>query len=99
MDSLKCQTLTATPAEPGVHIISIDFLLRRGGEYLAIEVKPGHRYNTGMLAGLKSIVGLDHLVRRIVVYLGEQNHQSEDGVEIWTLDTFLEKLSSGTLWP
>ena len=50
----------------------VDFLLRRGREYLAIEVKANARYSTPELAGLRAIADLPGIVRRVLVYLGER---------------------------
>ncbi len=79
--------------------LEVDFLLRRGTEHLAIEVKSGTRYTPDALKGLRGIAELDGLVRRIVVYLGSTPLQTEDGIEVWPLDHFLEALASDTLWP
>src|SRR5438445_529938 len=57
----------------------VDFLLRRGREFLAIEVKAQPRFSTSQLAGLRAIAELPRLARRILVYLVERQLRTEDG--------------------
>jgi hypothetical protein len=73
--------------------------LERGGEYLAIEVKAGERFATGWLGGLKAVVDLPGVVRRILVYTGNRELRMPDGIEVWPLPKFLAALAEGTLWP
>jgi len=77
----------------------VDFLLRRGREYLALEVKAQARFSTSQLNGLRAIGELPALTRRVLVYLGDRQLKTEDGIEIWPLETFLERLAGRTLWP
>ena len=77
----------------------VDFLLRRGREYLALEVKAQTRFSTPQLAGLRAIGDLPHLARRVLVYLGDRKLRTEDGIEIWPLDAFLSAVANGKLWP
>lgn len=77
----------------------VDFLLRRGGQYLALEVKAQTRFSTPQLAGLRAIAALPRLVRRVPVYLGDRRLKTEDGIDVWPLKTFLDGLAKGALWP
>ncbi len=77
----------------------VDFLLTRGNEHLALEVKAASRYNTTMLKGLRAIDGLPGLVRRILVYTGARCFQTADGVHVWPLDRFHDALAADQLWP
>ncbi|MBM3358522.1 MAG: ATP-binding protein [Betaproteobacteria bacterium] len=77
----------------------VDFLLRRGREYLALEVKAQSRFSTPQLSGLRAIAELPRIARRVLVYLGERRLRTEDGIEVWPLDLLLEKLAEGRLWP
>ncbi|HLE67840.1 MAG TPA: ATP-binding protein [Burkholderiales bacterium] len=79
--------------------LEVDFLLRRGRELLAIEVKTGRRFQSGMLAGLSAIKELRHVVRRILVYGGTRRLRMADGVEVWPLDTLLDAIARKRLWP
>ena len=63
----------------------VDFLLRRGGEFAAIEVKSQPRYHTGMLPGLRAVADLPGVVRRVLVYGGRRSFRTQDGVEVWSV--------------
>ena len=77
----------------------VDFLLRRGRDYLALEVKSQSRFSTSHLSGLRAIGGLGRLGRRILIYLGNARLRTDEGIEVWPLATFLEAIVKGTLWP
>lgn len=77
----------------------VDFLLRRGREFLAIEVKAQTRFSTLQLAGLRAIAELPRLARRILVYLGDRQLRTEDGIDVWPLDRFSASAAEGSLWP
>ena len=77
----------------------VDFLLRRGRDYLALEVKAQARFSSAQLSGLRAIADLPRLARRILVYLGESRLRTDDGIEVWPLDFLLAKLIENRLWP
>ena len=77
----------------------VDFLLRRGAEFLAIEVKSRARYHTGMLPGLRAIAGLPGVVRRVLVYGGRRSFRTDDGIEVWPLARLHKALAEDALWP
>ena len=77
----------------------VDCLLRRGREYLALEIKAQSRFSTPQLSGLRSIADLPHLVRRVLVYLGDRRLKTEDGIDVWPLDALLTAMATHTLWP
>jgi predicted AAA+ superfamily ATPase len=77
----------------------VDFLLRRGRDFLALEVKAQTRFSPTQLAGLRAIVGLPRLGRRILVYLGDRPLRTEDGIDVWPLDHFTTAVADGSLWP
>jgi predicted AAA+ superfamily ATPase len=77
----------------------VDFLLRRGQEFVAIEVKAQPRFSAAQLVGLRAIEGLPRLRRRILVYLGSLPLRTEDGIDVWPFDRFLEAVGDGSLWP
>jgi uncharacterized protein len=85
------------PAE--AQATEVDFLLRRGREYLAIEVKTRTRVSGDDLAGLEAIGSLPGLRRRILLYLGARRLRTDDGIDIWPLATWLEAVATGHLWP
>jgi predicted AAA+ superfamily ATPase len=77
----------------------VDFLMRRGRDFLALEVKGQSRFSTPQLTGLRAIAGLPRLARRVLVYLGERRLKTEDGIEVWPLEAFLTAVADGRLWP
>ena len=77
----------------------VDFVLRRGRDHLALEIKTQPRFSTAQLAGLRAIADLPRLVRRVLVYLGDRRLRTEDGIDVWPLDHFLRNVAEGTLWP
>jgi predicted AAA+ superfamily ATPase len=85
------------PAE--AQSVEVDFLLQRGGEHLAIEVKAGTRFAPTLLSGLKAIGDLPRLARRILVYTGTRELRTPEGIEVWPLAKLLTALAEGTLWP
>jgi predicted AAA+ superfamily ATPase len=85
------------PAESGR--VEVDFLLRRGEEFVAIEAKAGTRFTSDMTAGLRAIAGLKGLRRRVLVYLGELRLRVLDSVDVLPLAEFQRELAEGSLWP
>lgn len=79
--------------------LEVDFLLQRGNEFLAIEVKATRRFSSSLTTGLRSVASLPGLVRRILVYQGERPLRTQDGIEAWPVARLLEALASGSLWP
>jgi predicted AAA+ superfamily ATPase len=75
--------------------VEVDFLLRRGDEFIAIEVKAGSRSDPSSLSGLKAVAELPGISRRILVYLGEQRFRHESGIEVIPFPRFLEELRKG----
>ena len=70
----------------------VDFLLKRGEELIAIEVKAKHDVFSQDYRGLRAIGGLTSVKRRIVVYLGKTIRKTEEGIEIWPFDFFCKNL-------
>jgi predicted AAA+ superfamily ATPase len=77
----------------------VDFLLRRGRDYLALEIKAQSRFSSPQLSGLRAIADLPRVTRRVLAYLGERRLRTDDGIEVWPLDLLLDKLAEGRLWP
>jgi len=67
----------------------VDFLLRFGKKFVAIEAKAGTGYSNALLSGLRAIEGLTGLERRILVYQGRTSGKTHDGIEIMPLNAFL----------
>jgi hypothetical protein len=78
--------------------VEVDFLLRRAGALLAIEVKSQRKFSSGLLSGLKAIADAPGVVRRILVYRGSRPLRV-DGVDVWPVERLLDGLQSDGLWP
>ena len=77
----------------------VDFLLRRGGELLALEIKSKKRFTRDLVSGLLAIGDLAGVVRRILVYDGAHEMKTREGIEVWPVRRFLDALARGALWP
>ncbi|MCM2277681.1 MAG: DUF4143 domain-containing protein [Oligoflexia bacterium] len=77
--------------------IEVDFLLRGGRKFVAIEVKSGSRIRPEWFTGLEAIRDLKGVGRRIVVYLGLESITTDTGIEVLTLADFLKELESRKL--
>jgi len=82
------------PAAGGTEV---DFLIQRGKEFTAIEVKAKENLASQDFKGLKAITGLKGLGRRIVVFLGERPFRTEDGIEALPIRSFLNELEGKTI--
>ena len=82
----------------GAKKTEVDFLLDRGGgEKVAIEVKSAQSVTRADYKGLRAISQLARVKRRIVVYLGSQQQQDGEGIEIWPFSHFCHMLQQGKL--
>ena len=77
---------------------AVDFLLRRNGEFIAIEVKSQPRYHTAMLPGLRAVAELPRIVRRLLVYGGKRSFRTQDGIDVLSIDRFQHELAENILW-
>ena len=76
----------------------VDFLLKRDNSFIALEVKTSQRLHNEHLKGLRAITDLKGLKKRILIYLGERKMMTEDHIEIWPFDFFIETFESQKLW-
>ena len=70
----------------------VDFVLKKGEELIAIEVKATERISAKDYKGLKAIGELSKVKRRIVVYMGKTIRKTEEGIEIWPFGFFCKNL-------
>ena len=77
----------------------VDFLLRRGEEFVAIEVKSGATFTESWCRGLRALADLEGLCRRIVVYPEGPELRTADGIEILPFPQFSDLLAEDALWP
>ena len=85
-------------APAGARATEVDFLLRRGGDFAALEVKASDRPHDRHLAGLRAVAPLPGLRRRVLIYLGRRRMRSADGIDLWPLEAFLEAMETDRLW-
>lgn len=86
-------------APAGAKRLEVDFLLQRGDEHCALEVKVAGSVHAGDLAGLRAIGELPGLQRRVLVHRGGRPTRTEDGIDVWPVGTFVEALAADSLWP
>jgi predicted AAA+ superfamily ATPase len=79
--------------------VEVDFLLRRGREFIAIEAKASSRFSSSQLDGLLAIDDLPRVVRRILVYSGQRVLTTPEGIDVWPVEALSEALADGGLWP
>lgn len=77
----------------------VDFLLKRGSRFLAIEVKYSANISPSHYRGLRAIADLKGVERRILVHPGESSWKTEDGIEALGFAQFQLQLDSGKLFP
>lgn len=84
---------------PAQSRVEVDFVLHRGTEIVAVEVKAQQRLSTPLLRGLRAIGDLDGVVRRILVYRGRRTLRTDDGIDVLPIDDFADLLAHDVLWP
>ena len=70
----------------------VDFLLKRGKELIAIEVKAKTQISNQDYRGLTAIQGLQNVKKRIVVYMGKAIGKTKENIDIWPFDFFCKNL-------
>ncbi len=75
----------------------VDFVLTRGREIVAIEVKAKDKWNLNDLKGLKAIADLKGIKRRILVTLGKKRMILDSGIEIFPFGQFSDLLAQNKL--
>jgi predicted AAA+ superfamily ATPase len=74
------------------HGLEVDFLLRRGKRFIAIEAKSGSRFRTEDTKGLEAIAELPGLSRRLLVYAQSSRQTTSSGIEVMGFDALMELL-------
>ncbi len=78
--------------------VEVDFLLRCGEDFVAVESKTSQRIRDEHFRGLRAIAELPAVRRRILVHPGnEVKRRTADGIEILSALDFAEVLASGAL--
>ncbi len=73
----------------------VDFLLLKNDRFIAIEVKSEKNYSHSWCKGLRAIMELKGVERRIIVYPKGPVMKTEDGIEVMPFHTFANQLSEG----
>jgi uncharacterized protein len=76
----------------------VDFLMKRGPAYLAVEVKSGGRFSETWCRGLRAIAPLPGLRRRIAVYPEGPALRTRDDIDVLPFARFAAELAAGTIW-
>ena len=75
----------------------VDFLLKRGDELTAIEVKAKDQISSTDRKGLQAIKELSAVKKRILVYMGKEPAKTPGGIDIWPFDFFCQALKDGDI--
>jgi predicted AAA+ superfamily ATPase len=84
-------------ALPGPSRVEVDFLLSRGPDLIAIEVKSGTAFTDTWCKGLRAIEPLEGVKRRMIVYPIGPVMKTWDGIDVIPFEQFAEKLARGEL--
>lgn len=77
--------------------VEVDFLLQRGPELIAVEVKSGRTFTESWCKGLRAVASIPGLRRRIIVYPDGPRLKTQDGIEVFPFQLFSDQLAEGTL--
>jgi predicted AAA+ superfamily ATPase len=77
----------------------VDFILTRGEEKIAVEVKSGLTFTEQWCKGLRAAASLDGLKRRIIVYPQGPSLTLKDSIEVLPFPEFSSLLADDALWP
>ncbi|MCP4667106.1 MAG: ATP-binding protein [Deltaproteobacteria bacterium] len=75
----------------------VDFILVRGSELIALEVKSGRTFTEAWCKGLRAIKPLKGLHRRIVLYPRGPSMKTRDGIEVLPFKQFADELAADAL--
>ena len=91
-DGLYDELAYWAPAQGGTEV---DFLMRQGRRFTAIEVKSTSHPGPAHLNGLRAIAELSGIKRRILVHLGTRAFTTSDGIEALPAMDFAAALGKG----
>jgi len=75
----------------------VDFLLAKGHEFVAVEVKSGVNFSENWCRGLRAVAELTGLRHRIVVYPDGPVLRTEDEIDVLPFREFAQRLAQGSL--
>jgi predicted AAA+ superfamily ATPase len=88
--------LSYLPAHSGFG--EVDFIVRRGDELVAIEVKASNRVDSPALKGLRSLRDLPRLHRRLLVCGTTLPERTDDGIDVWPFAHFARSAGAAELF-
>ena len=74
-------------ASAGRYATEVDFILIRGTDRVAIEVKSGNTFTDSWCKGLRVLAPLEGLKRRMVVFPNGPTMKTKDGIEVLSFQT------------
>ncbi len=74
--------------------VEVDFLLARGKEFIAIEVKATDRLRPEHFRGLAAIHDLKGVRRKILLYTGSRRYKTDQGIEVIPVTDFFTDLEA-----
>jgi len=77
--------------------MEVDFVLTRGSELTAVEVKSGNTFTDTWCKGLRTIEQLKGLQRRIVVYPRGPAMRTRDGIDVLPFKHFADEVAADAL--
>jgi predicted AAA+ superfamily ATPase len=78
--------------------IEVDFILIRGTDLMAVEVKSGNAFRDDWCKGLRAVAQLKGLKRRILVYPRGPAMQTQDHIDVLPFFQFSALLENDGLW-
>ena len=73
----------------------VDFLILKDDQFIAIEAKSGKNFSHSWCKGLRAIMELKGVQRRIIVYPNGPVMRTDDDIEVLPFQVFAEQLSKG----
>lgn len=84
---------------PSASSAEVDFVVSRGDEHVAVEVKVTSTPRDEHVKGLRAIGDLKGLRRRVLVHTGPRAERTADGIEMLGVSDFSRSLHDGSFWP
>lgn len=85
-------------APSGRSATEVGFILVRGTELIAVEVKSGNTFTDTGCEGLRAVASLKGLRRRIVVSFRGSVMRTKDGIDVLPFQEFADQLARDALW-
>lgn len=76
----------------------VDFLVSKGKDLYAIEVKATNKIRPDDLRGLKAISELQGLKRKILIYTGKDSQKINDNIEVLPFEKFCELIAQNKIF-